>query len=1077
MSATAAKITLSIVVSLLTLAVVPLAAEVIPISSSPTGIELLATEGAPETLAVTVGEVTLDAVEIEGAQWAVVRVPLAHNLMERGFPSLPFLATEYLLGPSDGIALELVEVTVRSIDLAAHGFVGVAPSKGHFTRDIDPATVPWVFDDRVYASDEPYPTADSWVEQPFISGPLRGQALRLPVARWQAESNTLSVVERATYRVLHLAAAPNPRTRPAPAMTGLFDQLARSRAVNYQEGRYTPFVESGRLLILAYDDFVDEAQPLADWETQVGYPTLLVPKSAAGSTAAQIQSYIQTLYNQPEGLTWVILVGDSGQIPSLTGVNEGATCDPCYTKLEGGDNRPDAAISRIAAQSGAEVTNQVNKFLTYERYPDTGSASVWYPSAFGIGGDDYGGGAYDWERIKWLRDDLVPLDVEPTEPHYTYSEFTELYHSVTKTQIQNAVNDGRSLGMYIGHGGETYWVNSGFDTSDVQNLLSNGDMLPIIWDVACVNGRFDRAGGDCFAEAWLKKVAGGAVSFEAGTTNESWVPPCDAQRGIIDSLRLETAFTTGGQHVNGKLYCMDVNGDSNGSEGTKFMEQSTLFGSCVMWPRTVAPAIPDEPDDFAAAGGVASLTVKVGGQPYAKANGAIVSFYTTDGSTLDLLGSGLINSSGVVQAEVSGDPTHCQIHGFNLIPTSFELAARPNGTVSLDAPAYACDGVAGIRVSDSNVPGTSTSTIDSFDVQLDAGGAPIAVTLTEQGADRNVFSGSATLGVDLVVAHGNTLTATYVDADDGEGHTNVTKTDTAAVDCAGPEITNLQVVDVGAITARVVWDTDEPSNSWAQTTPNHATASDTALVTAHSLDLVGLHQCTEYTVRVTSRDALGNLNGEGPTPPFLTQQMTVTLDDDVESGTGQWTVETAVSSPPNWAIVTDAATSSPTHSWFSSDNSAVKDDRLVSGPLALGPGTATLSFEHHFSLESGWDGGVLEISTDGINWADVVVAGGVFLAGGYNGTLTSSDNPIGGRSAWTGGSGGLLHTEVDLSALAGQTVYVRLRIGCDGYQEDQGWWIDDIRVTTTGDCPEPPLFADGFESGDCSAWSAQVGMP
>jgi hypothetical protein len=53
----------------------------------------------------------------------------------------------------------------------------------------------------------------------------------------------------------------------------------------------------------------------------------------------------------------------------------------------------------------------------------------------------------------------------------------------------------------------------------------------------CLNGRFAYSGGDCFAEAWLQKAGGGAVSFEGGTTNESWVPPCDAQRGIIDSLR------------------------------------------------------------------------------------------------------------------------------------------------------------------------------------------------------------------------------------------------------------------------------------------------------------------------------------------------------------------------------------------------------------------------------------------------------------------------------------------------------------------------------------------------------------
>ncbi len=202
-------------------------------------------------------------------------------------------------------------------------------------------------------------------------------------------------------------------------------------------------------------------------------------------------------------------------------------------------------------------------------------------------------------------------------------------------------------------------------------MLTNSETLPVIWSVACVNGDFTGS-GDCFAEAWLKKDGGGAVSFEGATTNESWVPPCDAQRGVVDALRLETAFTTGGQHVNGKLYCMDVNGDSDSSEGTKFMEQSTLFGAATMWPRTTTPQYPDEPGDIVVMGGAATLTVMVGGAPFAKAGGAIVSFYDATGG-VNVLGSGLIDATGVVTVAVTGNPTHCHIHGQNLVPTSFDL--------------------------------------------------------------------------------------------------------------------------------------------------------------------------------------------------------------------------------------------------------------------------------------------------------------------------------------------------------------------------------------------------------------------
>lgn len=639
------------------------AGEVVSLAPSSTGLEL--ETGESETLHLQVAELRIDRVEIDGADWAVVQVPGSHNLMERGLPSLPYLSSEYLLDRTDGIELELVTAKMREIDLAVYGMAGIAPSKGHFDRSVDPTTVPWVFDDKVYQSATRFPDSDVWVDRPAIAGPLRGQTMRFPVAHWRPDTNTLIVVEEAWFRVVSQSLAENPRVGRDRPMNGLFDAVARLHAVNYEQvrGRYIPLVETGRLAIIADDDFVDEAAPLADWERLVGYPTLLVPVSVAGANATAIKSYLQSLYDSTEGLTWIILIGDAQQIPTLTGLNEGADCDPCFTKLEGADNRPDASISRISAQTGEQVSVQVNKILDYEQLPDTGSAAAWYTKAFGVAFD--GGSPPDWQRMNWLRDDLLA-------PEFNYTEFDEIYDpTATAGQVTAAVNNGRSLGLYIGHGSKTSWGTSGFSVSDINSTLTNSGTLPVIWSVACVNGDF-ASGSDCFGEAWLKKDGGGAVSFEGATTNESWVPPCDAQRGIIDALRLEVAFTTGGQHVNGKLYCMDVNGESNFSEGTRFMEQSTLFGAATMWPRTAEPMLPDEPDDFVVAGGTATLTVKVGGAPFAKAGGAIVSFYD-ETKGINVLGSGLVDGNGVVTAAVTGDPTHCHIHGMNLVPSAFEL--------------------------------------------------------------------------------------------------------------------------------------------------------------------------------------------------------------------------------------------------------------------------------------------------------------------------------------------------------------------------------------------------------------------
>ena len=83
-------------------------------------------------------------------------------------------------------------------------------------------------------------------------------------------------------------------------------------------------------------------------------------------------------------------------------------------------------------------------------------------------------------------------------------------------------------------------------------------------------------------------------------------------------------------------------------------------------------------------------------------------------------------------------------------------------------------------------------------------------------------------------------------------------------------------------------------------------------------------------------------------------------------------------------------------------------------------------------------------------------------------TLWSKTSLESSLSAWT--SSGAL----SLGAYAGQTVQLRFRF--DSVDEIDngfvGWLVDDVVVT--GGCSETPLFADGFESGNTTAWSSTV---
>jgi hypothetical protein len=134
---------------------------------------------------------------------------------------------------------------------------------------------------------------------------------------------------------------------------------------------------------------------------------------------------------------------------------------------------------------------------------------------------------------------------------------------------------------------------------------------------------------------------------------------------------------------------------------------------------------------------------------------------------------------------------------------------------------------------------------------------------------------------------------------------------------------------------------------------------------------------------------------------------------------------------------------------FAADPGVVADYRLLSPVLSVNSTNAQLTFRHSYDLESGYDGGVLELSINGGAFADLLSAGGSFVTNGYSQTLSQYyQNPLAGRKAWSGNSGGFVTTIVNLpSGFAGGTVQWRWRLGSDNSAGATGWYVDGISLT------------------------------
>ena len=170
----------------------------------------------------------------------------------------------------------------------------------------------------------------------------------------------------------------------------------------------------------------------------------------------------------------------------------------------------------------------------------------------------------------------------------------------------------------------------------------------------------------------------------------------------------------------------------------------------------------------------------------------------------------------------------------------------------------------------------------------------------------------------------------------------------------------------------------------------------------------------------------------------------------------------------------------PPNAAFVNDPNCISDERLHSFPIPIVGTAATLTFRQNHNMENSFDGGVLEVSTDGgATFQDILAAGGTFATGGYNGTISVNfGSPIGGRQAWTGNSGGFITTTVNFPAsFAGDTIILRWRRATDSSVSGQGWRVDTISIDDVADNCELTCPANVTQENDPNQCGAVVNYP
>ncbi|MCK4446553.1 MAG: hypothetical protein KAW56_05685, partial [Candidatus Marinimicrobia bacterium] len=371
-------------------------------------VEVLSSNQDETVLKFQLNGFYVDYVEIDGKIYSLFSVPNLTTLHKKGLPDFPKFAISIIV-PDDAKMMYTIEYE----NWAEYKYYAPVPSKGAISRNIDPTTVPYVFSE-IYDKNEPFPAENIELGTPYILRDYRGLTVRFVPFQYIPDKSIIRVCREIVVKVSKVGACEintKSRERDSAKTPKSLQNLYKDHFINYEyvtRGKYDPLSEPGKLIVITYDDFVNDVQELVDWKIQKGLETDLIPLSTIGSSSSDIKDYLQDQYDSEESFTYVILVGDAQQIPPLYGTVDSAASDGSYCLLDGDDFYPDAFISRISAQNSSQVLNQISKIVNYEKSPDTGVNADWYSKGIGIASDKLGGtDLRDWERADFLRDMLL----------------------------------------------------------------------------------------------------------------------------------------------------------------------------------------------------------------------------------------------------------------------------------------------------------------------------------------------------------------------------------------------------------------------------------------------------------------------------------------------------------------------------------------------------------------------------------------------------------------------------------------------------------------------------------------------
>ncbi len=465
------------------------------------------------------GTIEIKTNNTRGGEYAEISANDYSLTKDEGLPQLPY--SQKIISVPLGASVEAsVEIkSASSVNLFARGFNNqIIPAQASVAKCDNIEDMPFAKNQEIYNSDKSFKYQPVTVNE---IGILRGMRL-FEVNFYPVEYNPVSgqvrVINSADVNIefingdIYATEELKAKTR-----SFMFEGIYAQNIFNYYPSRSSLENYPLGYLIITPNQFMDTLEPFITWKQEQGYNVTVGLTESIGSSTTAIKNYIQNIWNAatPDNPapSYLLIVGDTPQVPAFTGsTDSGHVTDLNYVRLSGTDYLPEMYYGRFSATSVAQLTPQVNKTLTYQKYemsdPSYLERVTLIAGVDGYWADTHGNGTINYGSDNYFNEDH---DLDVTSYYYPQS-------GNSATSIIADVSAGLGYLNYTAHGSETSWSDPSFTIANI-NSLQNSGKYPVVVGNCCLTNHFNT--GTCFGEAWLR-ASNGAVIYIGGTNSTYW---------------------------------------------------------------------------------------------------------------------------------------------------------------------------------------------------------------------------------------------------------------------------------------------------------------------------------------------------------------------------------------------------------------------------------------------------------------------------------------------------------------------------------------------------------------------------